>query len=153
MTALVDTNVLVYRFDPRDPAKQRTAREVLREGIEHDTLRLPHQAIVEFVQAVTRPIARGGMSLLNRRDALREAEAMFAQFEVLYPTESLVRTAIRAVETYQLSWLAAHMWAYAEHYALDEILSEDFSDGHLIGTVRIRNPFTAPLVPLPSDRS
>ena len=38
MTALVDTNVLVYRFDPRDPAKQRTARELLREGIERDTL-------------------------------------------------------------------------------------------------------------------
>jgi len=82
------------------------------------------------------------MSLMNRPDALREAEAMLAQFEVLYPTESLVRTATRAVETYQLSWLDAHMWAYAEHYGLDEILSEDFSDGHLIGTVRIRNPFT-----------
>lgn len=141
MTALVDTNVLVYRFDPRDPQKQRTAREVLREGIEHDTLRLPHQAIVEFVQAVTRPIARGGVGLLNRRDALREAEAMLAQFEVLYPTESLVRTAIRAVETYQLSWLDARVWAYAEYYGLGEILSEDFSDGHLIGTVRTRNPF------------
>ena len=33
MTALVDTNVLVYRFDPRDSAKQRVARELLREGI------------------------------------------------------------------------------------------------------------------------
>lgn len=143
MTALIDTNVLVYRFDPRDAAKQRSAREILREGIEHDTLRLPHQAIVEFIQAVTRPIGRGGTSLMNRPDALREAEAMLAQFEVLYPTESLVRTAIRAVETYQLSWLDAHLWAYAEHYGLDEILSEDFSDGHLIGTVRIRNPFVS----------
>jgi predicted nucleic acid-binding protein len=33
MTALVDTNVLVYRFDPRNSAKQRIARELLREGI------------------------------------------------------------------------------------------------------------------------
>jgi predicted nucleic acid-binding protein len=143
MTALVDTNVLVYRFDPRNPEKQRIAREVLRSGIEHQTLRVPHQAIVEFVQAVTRPMGRQAASLLPRREALREAEEMLVQFDVLYPTESLVRTALRGAAAYQLGWFDAHMWAYAEHYALDEILSEDFSDGQLIGTVRIRNPFLA----------
>ncbi|MSQ70986.1 MAG: PIN domain-containing protein [Betaproteobacteria bacterium] len=141
MTALVDTNVLVYRFDPRDSTKQRIARDLMREGIERDTLRVSHQAVVEFVQAVTRPLSRNEAGLLSRPDALREAEQLLAQFRVLYPTESLLRTAVRAVATYQLSWFDAHMWAYAEHYGLDEILSEDFSDGQLIGTVRIRNPF------------
>jgi hypothetical protein len=29
VAALVDTNVLVYRFDPRDLAKQRIARDLL----------------------------------------------------------------------------------------------------------------------------
>ena len=141
MTALVDTNVLVYSFDPRFPEKQRIARELLREGIVRGTLRVPHQAIVEFVQVVTRPLGRNGASLLTRPDSLREAEELLAQFEVLYPTESMLRTAIRAVATYRLSWMDAHMWAYAEHYGLDEILSEDFSEGQLIGAVRIRNPF------------
>ena len=142
MSALVDTNVLVYRHDPRDLAKQRTARELLREGLRQQSLRIPHQAIVEFVQATTRPVGRGTASLLTRAEALREAEELLMQFEVLYPTESLVRTAIRGVATYQLSWLDAHLWAYAEHYGLDEIVSEDFSDGQLIGSVRVRNPFT-----------
>jgi predicted nucleic acid-binding protein len=142
MSALVDTNVLVYRHDPRDPAKQRVARALLREGLEQEVLRIPHQAIVEFVQAVTRPVGRGGAGLLTQAEALREAEELLAQFEILYPTESLLRTAIRAVATYQLNWFDAHLWAYAEHYGLDQILSEDFSDGQLIGSVRIRNPFT-----------
>ena len=141
MTALVDTNVLVYRFDPRDPRKQQIARDLLRAGIEQGTLRVPHQAIVEFVQAVSRPLGRRGAALLDRSDALREAEEMLAQFDVVYPTESMVRTAIRAVATYQLSWLDAHLWAFAEHHGAEEILTEDFSDGQLIGTVRIRNPF------------
>lgn len=144
MSALVDTNVLVYRFDPRNPVKQRIARELLRDGIARGTLRVPHQGLVEFVQAVTRPLGRGGASLLAKSDALREVEELMAQFEILYPTESLLRTAVRAVATYRLSWLDAHLWAYAEHYALEEILSEDFSDGQRIGTVRIRNPFRAP---------
>lgn len=42
MAALVDTNVLVYRFDPRFPEKQRKATELLRAGIADDSIRLPH---------------------------------------------------------------------------------------------------------------
>ncbi len=47
MAALVDTNVLVYRFDPRFPVKQTAARELLRRGVAQGSLRLPHQAVVE----------------------------------------------------------------------------------------------------------
>lgn len=49
MAALVDTNVLVYSFDPRFPLKRRIATALLRKGILEDSLRLPHQAIVEFL--------------------------------------------------------------------------------------------------------
>jgi len=71
--ALVDTNVLVYRFDPRFPEKQRVATEMLRQGLRDDTVRVPHQAIVEFVAAVTRPLAHGD-ALLTPEDIRREAE-------------------------------------------------------------------------------
>jgi predicted nucleic acid-binding protein len=53
----------------------------------------------------------------------------------------VVRTALRGMATYQLSWYDAHLWAYAEHYGVSEILSEDFEDGRLYGTVRVKNPF------------
>jgi hypothetical protein len=33
VASLVDTNILVYSFDPRDPVKQRRADEILREGL------------------------------------------------------------------------------------------------------------------------
>ena len=52
---LVDTNVLVYRFDPRHPRRQDTATRVLREGLERDDLVLPQQALIEFIAATTRP--------------------------------------------------------------------------------------------------
>jgi predicted nucleic acid-binding protein len=32
---LIDTNVLVYRFDPRDPIRQNIATRVLRDGLRH----------------------------------------------------------------------------------------------------------------------
>jgi predicted nucleic acid-binding protein len=40
-----------------------------------------------------------------------------------------------------LSWFDAHLWSYAEHYGLREILSEDFQHNRLYGTVRVVNPF------------
>jgi hypothetical protein len=49
VAALTDTNVLVYRFDNRFPAKQKIATAILRRGITDDSIRLPHQAILEFV--------------------------------------------------------------------------------------------------------
>src|SRR5712692_7593461 len=67
VAALVDTNVLVYRFDPRFPVKQTVARELLRKGVAQGSLRLPHQAVVGW------PLA-GGEPLLPPTDARREAE-------------------------------------------------------------------------------
>jgi bifunctional DNA-binding transcriptional regulator/antitoxin component of YhaV-PrlF toxin-antitoxin module len=56
VAALVDTNVLVYRFDNRFPEKQKIATRILRRGIIEASIRLPHQAVMEFVAAVTRPV-------------------------------------------------------------------------------------------------
>jgi len=138
--ALVDTNILVYRFDPRFPDKQRIATVLLRDGIQYDTVRLPHQAIVEFVAATTRSLAQG-QPLLTPAEARHEAEEFLIQFKVLYPTEEVVRTALRGAAAYQLSWFDAHLWAYAEYFGIPEILSEDFQHDRLYGSVRIRNPF------------
>ena len=140
MAALVDTNVLVYRFDARFPKKQARATELLRQGIADDAVRLPHQAVVEFMAAVTRSLPQYGPLLLPT-DARREAEELLSQFTVLYPNEALVRTALRGMATYQLSWFDAHVWAYAEHYGLDELWSEDFQHDRLYGTVRVVDPF------------
>lgn len=140
MAALVDTNVLVYRFDGRFPGKQRRASEVLRRGIADDSLRLPHQAILEFFAAVIRPL-KDGKPILTFPEAIRETESLLSQFVILYPDEEVLRIALRGMATYQLSWFDAHLWAYAECHGLPEILSEDFQDGRMYGKVRIVNPF------------
>ena len=139
VAALVDTNILVYRFDCRDARKQRIAEALLREGIQHESLRVAHQAVVEFVSACTRPFPGG--PLLPSQDALREAEELLSMFEILYPNDGVLRTALRGAAAYQLSWFDAHMWAYAEHNGLTELYSEDFQHDRLYGSVRVLNPF------------
>jgi predicted nucleic acid-binding protein len=140
VTALIDTNLLVYRFDSRFPQKQRIAEAVLRRCIAENSGRVPHQAVLEFFAVVTRPI-RGGPPLLVAAEAYRETEELLTQFPVLYPNDRVVRTALRGVAAYQLSWFDAHLWAYAEVYGISELLSEDFQHDRLYGTVRVTNPF------------
>jgi predicted nucleic acid-binding protein len=131
--------VLVYRFDGRFPDKPKRATEILRRGIIENSVRLPDQAIIEFVAAVTRPIR--GQIVLKQPDALREAEEFLKQFTVLYPNEAILHDALRGCAAYQLSWYDAHLWSYAEHYGLPEILTEDLQHDRLYGTVRVVNPF------------
>ncbi len=145
MACLVDTNILVYRFDGRFPEKQAAARDFLRKGLAEDAVRVPHQALLEFVAVVTRVrIGSSSKPLLTPDEARHETEELMAQFPVLFPNAALVRTALLGAAAYRLSWFDAHLWAYAEHYGLEEIVSEDFEHGRLYGSVRIRNPFRRP---------
>lgn len=138
--ALIDTNILVYRFDPRFPEKQAIATQLLREGLRTDSVRIPHQALLEFMAVVTR-VRIGAEPLLRQADATRETEAFLDQFRILYPSTAVVRTALRGAVTYQLPWFDAHLWAYAECHGILELISEDFEHGRLYGSVRARNPF------------
>lgn len=140
MAALVDTNVLVYRFDPRFPGKQRIATALLRDGIRDGGLWLAHQTLVEFVAVVTRPLA-GETPLLQPEQATQEVEELLAQFDVLYPDEEVVRLALRGAAAYGLSWFDAHMWACAERHGIEQLCSEDFQHDRTYGSVRVIDPF------------
>lgn len=140
MAAIVDTNILVYRYDPRDLRKQRIVIELLRRGVAEQSIRIPYQAIVEFYAVMTRR-GRNGVPLLDHAVATRETDEILVDFEVLYPTEEIIRAALYAIVAYQLSWWDALIWAYAEVNGLTEILAEDFQHGRLYGRIRVRNPF------------
>ena len=145
MAALVDTNVLVYAHDSRFPGKQQLAQTLLEEGAQRGSLVLAHQVLIEFVASTTRPRPVAGeprgRPLLSASDAAREVENLMAAFLVLYPSEEVVRTALRGAATYGLPWFDAHLWAYAEVFGLPEILSEDFEHGRSYGDVRTIDPF------------
>ncbi len=140
-TALIDTNILVYRHDGRFPDKLAIAESVLRRGVADGSARIAHQSIVEFVAATTR--GGPGRRLLDPADARREAEELIAQFPILYPDEAVLRMALRGAAAYDLSWFDAHLWACAEVNGVPELLSEDFQHGRMYGSVTVRNPFAA----------
>ena len=142
MSSLIDTNILVYRFDPRDRKKQATVTRLIREELEAGRAWVAHQSIIEFVAATTRPIGGpNGPCLLDEQEAAWEAEELLRQFKVLYPSEALLRLALRGWRAYGLSWFDAPLWSYAEFNEVDILYSEDFQHDRVYGTVRVVNPF------------
>ena len=139
MTDLIDSSVLVYRFDPADPVGQSVAADLIRRGIVTGSARITCQALVEFLEAVTRGRRTG--PILGLPDAIREAEELMLETDVLYPAAVGLRTAHRSSVAYQRSRVDAHMSAYAEHYGLERLVSEDFQHGRIYGTVRAQDPF------------
>ena len=98
VAALVDTNILVYRFDARTPAKQARAIELIDRRIDEESLRIAYQSVIEFYAAVTKAFG-GRKPLLDSVDARHETEELLFEFDVVFPTESIVRTALRGVAT------------------------------------------------------
>ncbi|MEX0900348.1 MAG: PIN domain-containing protein [Gammaproteobacteria bacterium] len=148
VTCLIDTSILVYPFDPRDQAKQAIARERLRVGLGRHVI--PHQALVEFFAAVTKPRADlAGQSLMSRKAAIERVERLQRQFTVLWPDAHVLSAALHGVVAYGLSWFDAHLWAYAQVHGIAEILSEDFEHGRHYGRVRVTNPFVSGVDELP----
>jgi len=142
MRCLFDTNVLVYRFDPRDARKQQVASELLRTSLKAGAAVIAQQCLVEFVAATTRPLRDAdGEALLDPTDAAYEAEDLCRQFEVLYPRQEQFTTALRGWRTYGMSWFDAHLWSFAEYYQVERIYSEDFQHQRIYGRVQIINPF------------
>lgn len=140
MAALVDTNVLVYRFDDRFPEKQAVADTLLHDGIANDTIRIAHQAVLEFVAATTR--RQGDGSTILEPDVARlEAEDLLRQFEVIHPDDRVVRAALQGMAAYGLSLWDAHMWAVAEIHELGVLYSEDFAHERWYGGVVVVDPF------------
>ena len=142
MRCLFDTNILVYRYDPRDRRKQEIASELMRNKLVQGEAMIAQQCLVEFVAATTRQLRNSeGQQLLDPVEAAYEAEDLCRQFDVLYPRQEQFFTALRGWRTYGLSWFDAHLWSFAEHYQIDHLYSEDFQHDRIYGSVRVINPF------------
>src|SRR2546426_8905924 len=82
---LIDTNVLVYAYDPRARAKQQQALTVLRRLVVNGHGRLSTQTLGEFYTVGTRRLA----PRLSREDAAGQVVALAAAWPIL-PVTALV---------------------------------------------------------------
>lgn len=134
---LVDTNVLVYTFDPGDRLKQDKAREVLAALLVQDRVALSVQCLTEFFRTVRWRIPYP----LSPEAALREVLNFSRACRILEISAQTVLVGCDASNRFQMSIWDALIWAAARINQVPYVLTEDCEHGQVIEGVRYLNPF------------
>ncbi|WP_374689582.1 PIN domain-containing protein [Promineifilum sp.] len=136
LPALIDTNLLVYLFDPSDKQKQTRAGDLLNELYLLQAGYLSVQCLAEFFHVTT----RGSQPLLTPAKALQQVEHFQSAYSVFPLTAPIVLEAGRGVRDHQLAYYDAQIWATAHLNQIPLVLSEDFQTGRIVEGVRFINP-------------
>ncbi|MDP8940345.1 MAG: PIN domain-containing protein [Actinomycetota bacterium] len=133
---LVDSNILIYTLDARDPEKREWAKEVIRRVALSGSAALPVQSLSEFSNVCLRKLEPA----LTPREVRQEVERLYIAFEVIPLTALVVMEALRGVDEHQFSYYDAQIWATARLAQVPVVLSEDFDSGATLDGVSFLNP-------------
>ena len=130
----IDTNVLVYAVDGRNPAKQRTARAIVVESLRDGRSMLSVQILNEFANVAMK-------KLQMDEDEVQGYLAIFRRITVLTPSVETTLRALSLKKRYGIQFYDSLLLAAAESAGCTEILTEDLANGQTYGPVKARNPF------------
>ena len=130
----VDTNVLVYACDKRDPIRQSTARELLRTLTDGITL---WQVACEFI-AASRKLAGQGFTPAEAWGRLAEYLDLFP---MRLPTTQVLERARAMHLNEQWSFWDATLVAACREAGVTQLFSEDLPGRNPPAGLQIVNPF------------
>jgi predicted nucleic acid-binding protein len=130
----LDTNVLVYAVDARDPRKQSLAAQIVRQSALADCP-LALQSIGEFYIAATRKLK------LAAADARERSLRLMTVFEIFPHSPNALRAALAESAAGRFGFWDAVLLASAAEAGCSVILSEDMRDGARFGSLRVCHPF------------
>lgn len=130
----VDTNVLVYYVDRRDPAKREKARSIVVEAVRNGGFAITYQSLNEFANVALKKLQ---MTSAEVAVFLR----MFKRMTLVAPQLSWTERAMSVRDRYDLQLYDSLLLVAAEDAGCDEFLSEDLNEGQLYCGIRAVNPF------------
>lgn len=130
-----DSNVFVYLYDDRKPAKQRTAEVVVRSLAERKAA-LALQVVGEVQNVLRRKFT------IPAWKAAQVGYNLLQTFETFAYSRDAVERALGQLSSTHYSYWAALLLASADEAGCTVLLSEDMKDGQRFGGVLIVNPFT-----------
>jgi predicted nucleic acid-binding protein len=137
MTAdeLLDTNILVYAYDPRDPRKQEIARGLVRKALNGACV-VSTQTLAEFAAVLLHKQSPAADPV-----AVKKALDALSPITTIRPDSAMVRRAVEVRSTYGLHFYDGMMVAAAERSGCVRIWSEDLNSGQSYFGVQVINPF------------
>ncbi|NEX19873.1 PIN domain-containing protein [Thiorhodococcus mannitoliphagus] len=133
----LDTNVLVYLFDAKEPDKQAIAQSLWRRACQEAIPVLSTQVLQEFFATVTKA-AKQGLPIATAREAILDFSEIAEVAEVTVP---LIAAATRRIETSGFSFWDSLIIETALASGARRLWTEDLQDGQVIGDLTVVNPF------------
>lgn len=130
----LDTNILLYAHDERNPKKKELAVSLLKRVLGQNQGVLSTQVLNEF--------AANALSKLTHSD-VRRALAYYERYQVVTHSVTMSIDVVTLAEEMQINFWDALLIAAARAATCPVLYSEDLNHGQLYGGVRVENPFRA----------
>jgi predicted nucleic acid-binding protein len=131
----LDTNVLVYAYDPSDARKQDTAQRIIERALAGEGV------------TSTQVLSELAVSLLYKLTPRAQPDEVAEILDSLNPIKliaadgSTVRRAVAACSAYGIHFYDGMIVAAAERGGCKRILSEDLNAGQKYFQIPVENPF------------
>ena len=130
----IDTNLIVYANDRRDPQKQRKAIELVSELMSNGLGVISSQVLQEYSSVA--------LTKLNQDHALVLRQLVLLEaFDIVLIKPALIRRAIEIRSSYAISFWDSCIISAAEGAGCDSIYSEDLNAGQYYSGIKVNNPF------------
>lgn len=133
--SFLDTNILVYAYDPSEPRRQKIAQDLVKGALSGQSL-ISAQVLAEFAATLLHKVA-----VRRTADEVKETLDILAPIRCLAPDGDIVRRAVEAHGAYGLHFYDGMIIAAAERAGSEKIWSEDLNAGQKYFGVEIANPF------------
>ena len=130
----LDTNVLIYSIDGKDPAKQVVAREIVVSAVRGGGFLISAQVLNEF----------SNIALLKLKlsvEEVRKFVSFFSRIGVVSLESRWTDAALLLKQRYETQFFDSLLLVAAQENGCDEILTEDLNDGQMYGSIKATNPF------------
>jgi len=133
----LDTNVLVYSFDPVHTDKCDKARQMIEEGLESGLGRISFQVIQEFLSLTTRRFP----SPMSAEAAVKYLHGVLTPLCYVHSNAEIYAEALDIHQRWQYSFYDSLIIAAALRADCSILYSEDLQHEQIIRGLTIRNPF------------
>jgi predicted nucleic acid-binding protein len=133
----LDTNIFVYSFDVKAPAKAKRASQLIRLAADTGKGIVSYQVVQEFFNVAFRRFSQP----TNTAEAEQYLTTVFRPILAIHSSTALYLGALRIAEKHRLSWYDSLIVTAAVQAECGVLYSEDMQHHQTIESLRVENPF------------
>ncbi|MEA3466697.1 MAG: PIN domain-containing protein [Thermodesulfobacteriota bacterium] len=130
----LDSNLIVYANDQRDPEKQQRSLEIIKELMLDGRGVISSQVLQEYANTAL-------LKLHQEHSIIIRQLTLLESFEVVLLQPLLIRRAIEIRAAYNISFWDSCIISAAEHAGCNAIYSEDLNADQYYSGIKLHNPY------------